>query len=459
MRRIVARRASPAIRVPTLLGATLLGATLLGAVPLGATPPGADVDLEVPRDEPPGASLTPSQVAGDNFHVQDPVHSDGLMHHYVVESRFGVFPAYGHDALAVRLREVGALTTIAKTSETQVFFKSVGRGMEEDARSLVQAARNPVGTVIGIPRGIVHLLGGYEAEAQEAAAEVRSASGSDGAHAKGQGGGRVAQAEHAAKRYADRYLGLSAAERRWYAQLHVDPYTDNEVLRRAVKRLARIDATVSFGMRFAPVGVPFAGEVRRALDVIYNEDPAVLRKRRHEALARYGLSPAEIESFENSLFLSPTRQTLLVDAVQALEGVEGRAELLRHAATVTAEDEIEVFLSSTCLLLHSHARSPVTRILPGPRVPTAQLADGRVAVFGAFDDVQWTVDLAAYERDIREALAHDAGPRELWLGGSVSAHARAALTQLGWGIHDRAGASLGCGGDQPAALSWVRGPR
>lgn len=436
-----------------------LRAAALGVALLGVTVPGAAVDLEVPRDEPPAASLTPGQVGGDNFHIQDPVHSDGLMHHYVVESRFGVFPAYGHDALAVRLREVGALTTIAKTSEAEVFFKSVGRGMEEDARSLVQAARNPVGTVIGIPRGIAHLLGGYQAQAEEAAAEVRSASGSDGARAKGQGGGRAAQAEHAAKRYADRYLGLSAAERRWYAQLHVDPYTENEVLRRAVKRLARIDATVSFGMRFAPVGVPFAGEVRQALDAIYNEDPAVLRKRRHEALARYGLSPAEIESFENTLLLSPTRQTLLVDAVQALAGVEGRAELLRHATTVTAEDEIQVFLGSTCLLLHYHARSPVARILAGPRVPAAQLADGRVGVFGAFDNVQWTADVAAYERAIREALPHDAGGRELWLGGSVSARARAALTQLGWQIHDRAEASLGCGGDQPAALSWVRGPR
>jgi hypothetical protein len=427
---------------PTVLAAS--GAMLV-AVLCGATAG----EFETPGDEPPEASLTPTQIAGEGFHIQNPVHSDGLMHHYIVESRFGVFPAYGRDALAVRLGEVAALTTIARTSDTEVVLKSVGRGMEEDARSLVQVATNPVGTVIGIPKGIAHLFGGYRAQAGEIAAQVRQTSKGGESHEKD--GGRAGQAEHAAKQYADRYLGLSAAERRWYAQLRVDPYTNNEVLRRAVKRLARIDAAASFGMRFAPLGVPFAGEVRRALDAIYNEDPAVLRKRRHEALAGFGLSASETESFENALLLTPTRQTLLVDAVQRLEGVEGRAGLLRHATAVTAEDEIEVFLSSTCLLLHFHSHSPVARVLAGLRLPTAQRADGRVTVFGAFDDVQWTADVASYEHAIREALPHGAGARELWLAGTVSPRAHAALAQLGWDIHDRAEGSLGVCGLTPGS--------
>ena len=427
----------------------MLGAALLSA---------AAVDFEIRAAEPAEASLTPTQIAGESFHTQNPVHSDGLMHRYVVESRFGPFTAYGRDALAVRLREVAALATIAKTSDTEVVLKSVSRGIEEDARSVVQVALNPVGTVIGIPKGIAHLFSGYKAEAGEIAAQVRQTSKGGDSH-KGDShkkeGGRAAQAEHAARQYADRYLGLSAAERHWYAQLRVDPYTSNAVLRRAVKRLARIDAAASFGVRFAPLGVPFAGEVRRALDAIYNEDPAVLRKRRHEALAGFGLSASEMEGFENALLLTPTRQTLLVDAVQGLEGVEGRAELLRHAAAVTAEDEIEVFLSSTCLLLHFHSRTPVARVLAGLRVPTAQRADGHVMVFGAFDDVQWTEDVAAYEHAIREALPGDAGVRELWLAGIASPRAHDALAQLGWEIHDGVEASLGCASSEALAGTAV----
>ncbi|MFX7052504.1 hypothetical protein ABTH91_20945, partial [Acinetobacter baumannii] len=85
---------------------------------------------------------------------------------------------------------------------------------------------------------------------------------------------------------------------------------------------------------------PFAGEVQKALDAIDHEDPAVLRKRRRAELTGYGLSKSEIDRFERSSLLSPTRQTLLVDTVHALDAAEGRVELLRHAMTVESEEEM-----------------------------------------------------------------------------------------------------------------------
>jgi len=403
----------------------------------------AAVDFETPADEPPGASLPSDKVAGEGFSIQDPVHSDGLMHRYVVESRYGSFAAYGREALEVRLREVAALHAIARQSDVNVVFKAATRGMESDAKSMLRVATNPVGTVLGIPKGIGHLLSGYRAQAQEVTAEAGktlkgTSKSSAAAPAENLAARAASQSEHFAKQYADRYLGLSAAERRWYEKLGVDPYTDNVVLRHAVTRISRVDAAASFGMRFAPIGIPFAGEVGRALDAIYKEDPAVLRKRRHEALASYGLAAAEIESFENALLLSPTRQTLLVDAVKALEGVEGRAELLRHATAVISEDEVDVFVRSAQLLVRYHAQQPVTRILPGLRLPAAQRADGHVIVLGAFDAIQWTEAVAGYERGIRAALPQDASGRELRVTGSVSARARGALEELGWSVHERA---------------------
>ncbi len=389
--------------------------------------------FETPPEQPPDASLTASEVSGAGFKIQSPVGSDGLMHHYVVESRFGNFPAYGHAALATRLREVAALQVLANTKDSDVVVRAVGRGVKEDVGTVAQVARNPVKTVFGIPKGIGHLLGGYRAQVQET---TRKAGQVDAAAHVTQ------QSVHVAKQYADRYLGLSAAERRWYAQLGVNPYTTNEVLRKAVTHLAKIDAVTSLGMRFAPVGIPFAGEAKRALDAIYNESPAVLRKRRREALAGFGLTPAEVEQFENTLLLDPTRQTLLVNDVQALNGVEGRAELLRHAMSVTTEDEIEVFMQSATLLIRSHARQPLMRILAGPRVPAGQRADGRVVVFGSFDAVYWTQDVAGYAAAVHAQMPASVTGREVWLGGLVSPRARAELERLGWTVHDRAEETL-----------------
>ena len=420
------------MRITILLAAItwLAGVTAAGA---------AGEEFEVPADEAPGASLAPAQISGKDFKVSDPVHSDGLMHRYVVESRFGNFEAYGRDELDVRLREVAALVQISETSESEVALKSVTRGIQEDVKSVVSVATDPVGTVLGIPRGIGHLLGGYRARADELTTKIKKTASSEG---DGTGESPVSQLEASASGYIEKYMGLSKAERRWYAKLDIDPYTRNDVLRRAVRRLAKVDSTVSFGMKFVAVGVPYAGEARRALDAIYNEDPAVLRKKRRKALGTFGLTPAEVERFENTLLLDPTRQTALVDAMHVLEGVSGREELLRTAMSVTSEPEVQVFLRSAGMLLRTHARRPITRVVAGLRLPSAQFADRRVAVFGAFDAVQWTAEVAGYEGAILGALPADIAAREVWLSGAISRRARAALEQRGWEVHDHAETAL-----------------
>lgn len=415
------------------------------ALVLASSVCGAEL-FETPADEPPSASLSAGQMSGPSFHVEAPVHSDGLMHRYVIDSRFGTFSAYGIDALNARLREIAALTTLATTSEGQVVLDSVMRGMHDQAKAVVRVAVHPVGTIIGIPAGIGHLLGGYRAEAEEVTGEVtRTVASSRASSASEPKEGRLARAgasaTHAARSGADRYIGISAAEHRWYEKLGVDPYTDNVVLRRAVARLAKVDAAASLGMRFAPVGIPFAGEMQRALDAIDREDPAVLRKRRREALLRVGLSAEEVEHFEHTPLLTPTRQTLLAEALQSFNGVDGRAELVRHAMTVQSEEETEVFLNSVLLLERFHAHQPVVRILKGVRIPAAELAGGRIVVFGAFDAVEWTQEVAAYEQSLREALPHEEA-RELWISGTVSPLARAALEERGWSVHDGAQAAV-----------------
>jgi len=427
-------------------------ALVLAGLALAAAPRAfAAGEFEIPADEPPSASLAAAQISGPNFHVEDPVHSDGLMHLYRIDSRFGVFDAYGIDALNTRLREIAALTTLENTSDGQVVVEAAVRGLREQAQSMFHVAAHPVGTLLGIPAGIGHLLGGYRAQAQEVTTGISHplASSGDphGASGVKDSAGRELDrartaATHAARNQAERYVGLSDAEQRWYAKLGVDPYTDNIVLRRAVTRMAEIDAAASFGMRFAPVGIPFAGEVQRALNAIEHENPAVLRKRRRQSLLRAGLTKQEITRFEHTQLLTPTRQTVLVNAVDALNGVDGRAELLRHAMTVESQEETEVFLQSTLLLLRYQAHHPVKRILAGVRIPAAELPDGRIAVFGAFDAVLWTREVAGYEQALRQALPPAVG-REVWITGSVSPRARAALKERGWVVHADADPELG----------------
>ncbi|HMK85012.1 MAG TPA: PQQ-dependent dehydrogenase, methanol/ethanol family [Steroidobacteraceae bacterium] len=390
-------------------------------------------DFETPPAESAAASLSAQLVSGPDFHVLEPVESDGLMHHYLLESRFGDFSAYGQEALKVRVREVAALTEISKQSDTGVIAKTVEQHVRSDAKTVTQVVTNPIGVVGGIPRGISHLFSGAKAQAGEFQESVEHSEGSHG------NSSIVTSAKADARKYADRYLGISAAERRYYQKLGIDPYTSNAPLRKAVHHLSRVEAATSLGLHFAGIpGVPYLGDVRRALDAIYTENPAVLRARERKALVQYGLTPGEIARYQNTPLLSPTRQSLLAEDAKLLDGVAGRDELFRHAMSVTSEDEMQVFLQSTRLLVHLHEREPLARILPGLALPAAETRDGRLVVAGAFDAVYWTADVAGYEHALHAALPASSHGLDLWLSGSVSPLARGELGRRGWHVQDHA---------------------
>ena len=112
--------AAPAARTRTLVAAlAILAWTSNGrgqAPPDPAASPAAPAPpvpaYEVPPELHPAAILPDLLAAGTDYHVVDPVQSDGLMNHYVLESKFGRFEAYGKFALAVRVNEVRALTEL-----------------------------------------------------------------------------------------------------------------------------------------------------------------------------------------------------------------------------------------------------------------------------------------------------------------------------------------------------------
>jgi hypothetical protein len=79
--------------------------------------------------------------------------------------------------------------------------------------------------------------------------------------------------------------------------------------------------------------------------------------------------------------------------------------VLRHAAELTSEVEIEVFLRSTALLVRYHAWRPLARI-------------------------------------IRTSFPENSAGREIWITGSVSPRARTQLERLGWMVHAEAEAAL-----------------
>ncbi|HYB33157.1 MAG TPA: hypothetical protein VED45_06985 [Steroidobacteraceae bacterium] len=395
-------------------------------------------DFDTVPDRPPAQLLPATLVSGESFHVVDPVHGDGLMNRFVLESRYGRFDAYGRVALAKRVGEVKALDELARTSQIEIVAGGVEHGIESQVKTAVAVVTHPVSTVTGIPKGIAHLFNGYTAEGQEA---LTSAHGIAGSAESGSYSARteVQKGEEAAKQYAARYLGVTKAERGWYRRLGVDPYTDNTVLRDAIRKAAKTEAVGSFGAKFLDLpAIPGIAITQRAVDAIYNEDPAALRVRLRKTLAGYGLSAGEIEGWLNAPVISPTRQVLLLSAAEELKGVAGRAELFRHSLDLTSDAEAQVYLLSAGLLVKAHGANPLKDMIPGVRLPAGEHSDGSLVVCGAFEAVYWTEEVARLEEQLQRSLPPqppDAG-RELWLAGTLSEQARSALKDRGWTLHE-----------------------
>lgn len=413
--------------------------TLACAGELAGAAAAAGGDFESVPDRAPGEVLPAALVSGPDFQVAAPVHGDGLMNHFVLDSRFGEFDAYGRAALAIRIREVAALSELSRTSDVQIAAGGVVQGVEVEVKTATGVVTHPVQTVSGIPRGIAHLFSGYKAEGEEVAADARSSLASSGSASGSSLRSTAEKGGRAAKSYAERYLGITAAERDYYRKLGVDPYTDNKVLREAIRRDARIAAGAGFGVRFVGLpGIPGIGIAQRAVDAIYNEDPAVIRERTRTTLAGLGLSTVEIERFMNAPLLSPTRQLVLLAAAQALGGVTQRGELFRHAIELSSDEEVQVYLRSAGLLAKVHADRPVASVVAGVRLPAALRADGSVVVCGAFESVYWTEAVSHLDEQLRAALPPQppGRARELWVAGILSDPARGAAHERGWELHE-----------------------
>jgi hypothetical protein len=80
----------------------------------------ATVAAEQKYERPPAlrsSDVIPEKMqAGDHFKVKQAVHNDGVMNHYVVESDYGQFLAYGDLALARLIHEIHAIAQLDEVS-------------------------------------------------------------------------------------------------------------------------------------------------------------------------------------------------------------------------------------------------------------------------------------------------------------------------------------------------------
>lgn len=408
----------------------------------------------------PAARYLPADsLAGPEWKVAPEADNDGAFNTYLVQSRFGEFEARGGARVKVRAKEVAALVQLEQVSKSDVFVDAVKASALGSVETVMQFAQKPRETIKAVPDAVGRwfkktkfMVSETYSDAKDAKAEhdeskaereAAEARGDEEAAAAAKAARRAetqSQAKDLAKKEALDYLKISGAERRWYAELGVDPYTDNQVLREVVKSYSRVEGLTRFGMKFVGLpGIPGAREMREVMNLVWQTDPWELRLQNRKKLMAAGLAEETAREFEDNPYLSLTEQTGLLAALDQMAGVRGRQHLIARAIDLESKEAGQMLFQSALLLAaHHRGERPLAEVLPGSRLPVARTADGRLVAALSADAVFWTDAVAGAAEEFVDAYRREqAATRELWIVGQTSDRFRSGMKERGWQVIDR----------------------
>ena len=414
----------------------------------------AGPEPEDPGPLPTSRFLPPEAISGPHWEVGPTVTSDGVSLTYSVSSRFGTWEAHSHTQVERRIGEIVALDQLDKISRTQVFQDAVRNAVVAPLNLVQDFANRPVKTLKAVPASVGRWFRKTRFEVKERYSEARdkleeaqerpSANAAEAGDESAEP--ETASAKNTAQRVgtkvvrrARRALGITSAERRWFQRLAVDPYTDNELLRESIRKVARVEGLTGFAVqRVGLPEIPGTSELSDVMDLVWRTDPWEIRRRNRESLLSFEVDEDAARIFENAEHLSLTLQTILIEAIRRLDGVERRDLLVDRAVEAEDRDGAEMLLAAVDLLadIHEH-RSPLKEILAGTRIPVARTLDESVIAATAREALFWSLAVSNGATDFADAYRDlPSGTRTLWTDGTASERFREGLQHLGWSVRD-----------------------
>lgn len=408
----------------------------LAAIAVGAAPlAGEQGSYEGPTTFKASEILPKSWQKSTHFQVKPDVPTPGYFHEFEITSEFGNLSAEGRSLLNMRLHEIDALARLQEVSKSEVFLKAAGNSVLNVGKGVANVVVDAGGTAKGLGGGVKRFgtnLGRKAKRTTESAVDSVTSEDQPGSGPEKSTTDKAAEAGTGA---AKSVLGVNAAVRRWAQKLRVDPYTSNQVLKKALTDVAEIDAA---GNIAAKVVVPIptvVGATANVGDLVWGKDPEELLKMNEQRVAALGTDEKAAKAFFKNKAFTPSYQTRFIDALYAVK-VPGCGEYVDRAEDAENERHVVFFTESAELLKRFHATTPVTAILRDSRAVVAKTQDGRAVVLLAVDWVRWSESFAASLKEIAERAESElkVDRRELHLTGRVSERAKREMAALGFTV-------------------------
>ena len=393
------------------------------AFPLPAAAP--PVKFELPTDDSVSNVLPPDLISSPYHRVRDKVNSYGYMHHFVVDSDFGVYDVTGDFALRKLVREIWAMASLQQYKKSDAYMQGLKRAASQPVQFGANLVTDPVDTINGIPKGVSRLFDNIKSSMSN-----KQNPGEDS---------RAAQA-----------LAMSSNKRDLASRLGVDPYSSNKELQKELNGLAWATTlgSLTVSAALAPVGGPAIAAIsvtrvaQQVTDIVKEYPPARVREINQDKLLAMGIPSTLAGQFLDQPSYSPTHQTIITSSLEALGAARGREAFLQSALTADDEESANFFQNMAQLMSGYHQKVSTIQTISayGPMI-FARTDSGVVLIPFPLDHGLWTQRAAERIPPVIaefKAANRDCKKFDAWVTGTVSKLAHDEMLKLGVQVTEKA---------------------
>ena len=402
-----------------------MGAGLAGVIVLALGYPAAAQQRYETLPVLSASKILPSELlSGPNYRVQDKVTNDGFQNTYNIDSTFGTFTVVSTPLLRQRIQEIKAMATMEKLKGTKEFADS----LKASGLSTLSTAKN---MVLSPVKTATEVVGGVGAVFRRAGDSVFGAKRSDAEDSR-----------------FKTLIGFSNYKRDYAHELGVDVYSRNEVLQDKLNDVAWTafagGLPVAAAMAAVPGGAGIAmtaiSTTRVTTAIFKNTSPQDLRRMNNQKLTAMDVDPSTADMFISESVFTPREQTVLVAALDELNGVADRERFVQLAA-LTNNADMALFRQRQAEMYAGYHKSvaPLVQFVSVGQLAGARSKDGALVFNVPVDYVVWTETLGQLvaKTDLVANQLPGLTEKQLWVTGTVSPRTRAEMQRMNWKVNER----------------------
>ena len=366
---------------------------------------------------------------GENYTIRNPVHSDGILRVYVLDTPYGEFTVNGDEMLRMRINELKALAELEKVSTSQSFGKALAEAGLSPLTFTGRLVLNPVKTLGDTVAGV----GGFF---------NRIGAGLNNA-------GKTPDDPMA------NLLGVTDQRRELAAAYGVDPYTDFPPLAAKLDQLSQAAAMGGLAVTGAMFAIPGGVaalvvsnlSTANQLNNIGMQElardytaPQILDINRG-LLDKMGIAPGLRERLLANAHYTPIDMAAMVAALDSMKTVKNRAAFVERAADANGR-AIAYFMRRQAELLADDYRKHrnYRRFVALASYPFVVTSNGKVMALLPIDALSWTkITSRGFTQVTAERRRAEPKARgEMRIAGTATRLAKRQLGRQGWTVIEHA---------------------